>query len=59
MSKLFRRWFESMIQPLITERILLFHDALIARGQIKPIPPKSEWATDHCIQLGSSSLNSP
>ena len=31
------------VNGLITKRILLFHDALVERGQIKPIPPKEEW----------------
>ncbi len=30
---------EPWIQGLVTGRILLFHDALVYRGQIKPIPP--------------------
>ncbi len=33
------------VDMMITERILQFHDALISRGQIKPIASESaEWA---------------
>ena len=34
---------ESLVHAAITERILKFHDALIARGQI-PLPPKDAAA---------------
>lgn len=31
------------VDALITGRLLKFHDGLVERGQIKPIPPKEEW----------------
>ena len=31
------------VDNMITERLLKFHEALIARGQIKPIPQKKDW----------------
>ena len=31
------------VDMIITERLMKFHEALCSRGQIKPIPPKSEW----------------
>jgi hypothetical protein len=30
---------KSRVDALITDRILLFHDALVDRGQILPLPP--------------------
>lgn len=34
---------EEMIDARITARINMFHDAMVDRGQIRPIPPKEEW----------------
>ena len=31
---------EELIHNLITERINMFHDALVERGQIKPLRPQ-------------------
>ena len=31
---------EELIHALITERINMFHDALVERGQIKPLRPQ-------------------
>ena len=35
------RALESHIDALVTTRIVRFHEAMLARGQIKPIPQKS------------------
>ena len=31
------------VDMMNTERLMAFHQALVDRGQIRPIPPKSEW----------------
>ncbi len=33
---------ESFVQTVVTERILLFHEAMIRRDQIKPIRPGAD-----------------
>ena len=42
MVKFFWRRIESLVQTAITNRILLFHKALIERGQIPPIQVKQQ-----------------
>ncbi len=52
MIKLLRRqiaraafgWFRSEIEGLVTDRLLLFHEALIARGRI--LPPQRLYSGD-------------
>ena len=39
MSDWLRRMIEPLIDGIITRRILMFHRAMIKRGQIKPPPP--------------------
>ena len=34
---------EMLVQSAITKRLMQFHDAMVERGQIPPIPPKDEW----------------
>lgn len=34
-------WLDRRIDVAITNRIVTFHRALVERGQINPIPPKS------------------
>ena len=36
------RLLDPRVNALITQRILMFHRALVERGQIKPIPPKPQ-----------------
>ena len=31
------------VNQMITERLMSFHDSLVARGQIGPLSPKEEW----------------
>ena len=31
------------VDVIITERLMEFHEALLNRRQIKPIPPKEDW----------------
>jgi len=51
-ERIWRRYFEPRIQGLITRRILVFHDALVRRGQIsKPTDPT------HCMSETISRLD--
>lgn len=44
---------EPKIQGLITRRIILFHDALVERGQIPAAPP-AEDAVEHPVSSAVS-----
>jgi len=34
------KYFEPLIQATITDRIVTFHEAMVERGQIPPLPPQ-------------------
>ncbi len=54
-DKFWKKYFEPRIQGMITRRILLFHQAMIDRGQI-PEPPITEAprVTACCTAVDSS-----
>lgn len=53
---LFRK-LEPLIDAAITKRIIMFHDALVGRGQIKPISIERYSGAD-CSESGHTLLQS-
>ncbi len=64
MGDFLTRWIcriiESEAQAAMTHRIILFHRALINRGQIAPIPPKEAYPPGRSLQpVGSYASGLP